>query len=138
MVAGMPPVEPTLLKASLALPLDVEFVRPSPTELVGVGSVGGETTIVLAMITVVTSGSASELALVKSVNATESVVPAELLESTAADEIELTNVGRSVKLAKRSLNDDSLFVVSVIVSNGVDCEAGDAVVMVMFIYWRFT
>lgn len=92
----------------------------------------------LAMMTVVTAGFDTELALVESVDAIESVVSAELLESTATDTLELTNVGRSVKLASRSLKDESLFVVSATAPNGVDWGTGEAVVMVMFMYWRLT
>jgi hypothetical protein len=51
------------------------------------------------------------------------------------------NVGLSVKmslkLSNRSVSEDgSRLVVSGAVSNGVDCEAGDCVVMVMLLYCR--
>lgn len=139
MVGGTPPVDPTPLRASLALPLVVEFViMPPMIELVVTVSVGGETTIVLAMMMVVTSGCVSELGLIESVLPTESLDSADMLESTPADTLELTNVGRSVMLDNRSLNEDSLFVVSAMAPTVVDCETGDSVVIVMFMYWRFT
>lgn len=131
MVAGMPPVEATPA-ASLELSLlGAEAVTGLPTELTGVGSVEGGTTIVLSTTIVVTCATEPEL------ESPKSVVSAELL----ASELVLMNVGLSVKvglfkLAKRSLIESRL-VVSGASSNGVDCETGDSVVMLTLLYCRF-
>jgi len=72
----------------------------------------------------------------------ESVVSAEL----GRPDVVVINMGLSVKvgvtvnvpfkLSSRSLI-ESLLVVSGAVSKGVDCEAGDCVVIVMLLYCRF-
>lgn len=135
-VAGMPPVEATPADTSLGLSLGAEAKTGLPTELTGVASVEGGTTTVLSTIIVVTPGTEPD---VESVDPRElsAVVSAELL----ASELEMTNVGLSVKvglskLASRSLI-ESLFVVSGVLPKGVDCETGDSVVMLTLLYCRF-
>lgn len=87
----------------------------------------GSITIVLAMMIVVTSD--SELAC-------KDDEPAELLESAAVADVELTNIGRSVKENRSARDVVSLFVVSP--PNDVELVTGDVVVMVIFMYCRFT
>jgi hypothetical protein len=105
--------------------------------------VEGSITIVLAMTMVVISESDCELDGLDRSEVTNSVVESEELEGLKGSEgladVELTKVGRSVKLS-RSVKD----VVSLLVVSGVDppsevsLVAGDVVVMVMFMYCRFT
>lgn len=138
-VAGMPPVEATPADTSLGLSLGAEAKTGAPTELTGVASVEGGTTTVLSTIIVVTPESEPDVESRRPVDPRKlsGVVSAELL----ASELEMTNVGLSVKvglskLASRSLI-ESLFVVSGVLPKGVDCETGVSVVMLTLLYCRF-
>lgn len=99
--------------------------------------VEGSTTIVLAMTMVVISESDCEFDGLDRSDVTNSVVESDGSEGLA--DVELTKVGRSVKLSRSVKDVVSLLVVSgVIPPSEVSLVAGDVVVMVMFMYCRFT
>jgi hypothetical protein len=106
-------------------------------------TVEGSTTIVLAIIMVVTPESDCEFDGLDRSELTKSVVASEELEGLKGSEgladVELTKVGRSVKLSSSVRDVVSLLVVSdVDPPSEVSLVVGEVVVMVMFMYCRFT
>lgn len=129
-VEGRPPVEPKPIEMPTGLAAWDEVVAGSATESVDVGSVDGGTTTVLWITMVVTPES--------DVDDVEPVGSGELglSEVVLSVKVGISVDGPLLKLANRSLN-ESLLVLSEVVSDGVACEEGESLVMVKLLYCRF-